>query len=351
MPRSSTNHKNLCKAMAVPRARIIIGNLKKENAFLLKTLNELARHHNDHNRIIEKFLALVHYRPSSQEFEEEGSKCVSALVPEEQRGHEEHQRNQVNMTRVTCYANEIEEIKDQLVNISARCQYLENNTAKKQETAIDVQGENATINELQLSLNYVLEKNKQWVEYDQQREHYVKSIITRMSFLEKHLQEVSEARVTERKEFLSHENKKLKKMEQYYEGLMHNASQEKAVLREHVCLLQNALTEAKRECREKQCELEEQLQRDRETENVADIRRGNEEQYLTTEAEDLQADTVAPNSALPLDRPPLPPKTRPSLSPRKSVLDESVMECPMCHAIYPASLYNELIKHLDYCQI
>lgn len=39
-----------------------------------------------------------------------------------------------------------------------------------------------------------LEKNKQWLEYDQQREAYVRAILARMSWLEKQLDEANQSR-------------------------------------------------------------------------------------------------------------------------------------------------------------
>lgn len=38
-----------------------------------------------------------------------------------------------------------------------------------------------------------LEKNKQWLEYDQQREAYVRAILDKMLWLEKHLNETNQA--------------------------------------------------------------------------------------------------------------------------------------------------------------
>lgn len=45
-----------------------------------------------------------------------------------------------------------------------------------------------------------LEKNKQWLEYDQQREAYVRGILDRMLWLEKQLNEANQARSQQHKE-------------------------------------------------------------------------------------------------------------------------------------------------------
>lgn len=45
-----------------------------------------------------------------------------------------------------------------------------------------------------------LEKNKQWLEYDQQREAYVRGILARMLWLEKQLNEANQARSQQHKE-------------------------------------------------------------------------------------------------------------------------------------------------------
>lgn len=45
-----------------------------------------------------------------------------------------------------------------------------------------------------------LEKNKQWLNYDQQREAYVKAILAKMLWLEKHLNEANQARLLQHNE-------------------------------------------------------------------------------------------------------------------------------------------------------
>lgn len=48
-----------------------------------------------------------------------------------------------------------------------------------------------------------LEKNKQWLEYDQQREAYVRAVLARMLWLEKQLNEANQARSEQHNEDLS----------------------------------------------------------------------------------------------------------------------------------------------------
>ncbi|KAK7901769.1 hypothetical protein WMY93_018538 [Mugilogobius chulae] len=270
-------------------ARIIISNLKRENAFLLKTLDELAHHHKEHNMIIQKFLDLLPFRPSSHEYEKESTNCLPELMPEEQRIHGESQSDDVNMRRLSFYANEIEEIKDQLVNISSRCQYLETNVAKEEECAVDEVDNNVFITQLQMKLDDAIEKNKHWVEYDQQRETYVQSLLAKLAWLEKHSREVSEARNAERNEFLSDEKKKISQVERYYEGLMQKAGEQLDIFREEICLIQHALTKAQAECRDKQFEvdqLRQHLDNNRNAPSPPHITQ--HEEYLTLDAEDLQ---------------------------------------------------------------
>ncbi|XP_072304762.1 centrosomal protein of 55 kDa-like [Eucyclogobius newberryi] len=362
--------------MAAARAGIVNGKLKRQNAFLLKTLNEQTRSHMDHNRIIEKLLA---HQPSSPEFEAEGTNCMPLLMPKEPS-------DGVNIRLLLCFASEIDKIKHELVSI----QNLESSAEKKQECNVDVQ---AIITKLQNQLIDALEKNKQWMDYDQQREAYVKSIISTMLWMEKRLDEVREAQV----ELLSDEKKKNKLVERLYEGLMQKSSKKVDVLKKRVHLLQ-------RECREKQCEvdqLRQHLQCDKDAQNsdlhvkldkerhksatserqsglqkffinlhhrtrrqmakfrrrmwIFDEREKNglylEEQLEVvqrqTEEEEgtEQADHTDQNRAHRSDPP---PKTR--SSPYKSLMDDSFIECPMCHAIYPTSQYKKLIGHLDYSQ-
>lgn len=56
---------------------------------------------------------------------------MTALMPEALSNHEE-KLGDVSRTRLSCYFTEIEELKDKLVSISARCQCLEGKVAKEQ---------------------------------------------------------------------------------------------------------------------------------------------------------------------------------------------------------------------------
>uniref|UniRef100_A0AAV2JI71 TSG101 and ALIX binding domain-containing protein n=1 Tax=Knipowitschia caucasica TaxID=637954 RepID=A0AAV2JI71_KNICA len=353
-----------------------------------------------------KFLTLVTLQSSSKEDEAEDThsyswddSCDPELMQEKQSSHEENQTNAVNMRRLLSYANNVEELKNSLVSLSAKCQYLKTNSAHNQECAAGLQGDKA-ITELQINLNKSIEQNKQWVEHDQQREADVKAMLTRMTWLEKHLQDISKARVAERNEYISDEKKKLKQMEKYYDGLVHEGSKELHILREQVFLTQQALTDAHRQLREKQQELEEarqQMQSARESQGPPDVTEA--EDCLTVQAEDLQvqltkekrksttlelqieylvqdlrderencsylkqqlesvqsetekgdtekADNPEHKPAQPCDLPPRPARHR---SPYESLLDKSLLECPMCLAAYPVSQNKELLEHLDYCQ-
>uniref|UniRef100_A0A673BB88 TSG101 and ALIX binding domain-containing protein n=1 Tax=Sphaeramia orbicularis TaxID=375764 RepID=A0A673BB88_9TELE len=243
--------------------------------------------------------------------------------------------------------------------------------------------------ELQKKLDDALEKNKQWLDYDQQREAYVRAILARMLWLEKQLKEANWA--CSQQHNANHSDGELQGQwavgKDYWEYDMIRWVTNKLVCR----------------CKEKQNkveEVEQQLQielNSRKPDQFSD----NEEQWLKGEAKDLQgrlnkekrrsaalelqvctvhhnrrfvdvmpmgsheikSNSPSQTSLLQrfmvnhhektqenigvLERTPwrniLPP------SPHSNLLDDSVLECPGCRSVYPASQYKDLLDHIDWC--
>ncbi|TNN51564.1 Centrosomal protein [Liparis tanakae] len=235
------------------------------------------------------------------------------------------------------------------------------------------------------------EKNKQWLEYDQQREAYVRATLARMLWLEKQLNEANQAHSQQHNEDHSDEMEKIGQMQEHYERLLQKAKDELEVLRGKFNMTDQKLKITQKWCKERESEVEvlkQQLQFEMMSKTSA-LGEGHcsedEEQWLSAESENLQcrldkerrksADIQLQKFSLnchhvdqekiaELERQreqqdsasceaaPLHPGeslTRSPPSSSISSLNESFLECPSCQAEYPASHYRELMSHLETC--
>ncbi|XP_034754837.1 centrosomal protein of 55 kDa isoform X3 [Etheostoma cragini] len=275
---------------------VIVSSLREENAYLKKTLVELSRQHSEHNRLIERFLSLETVRlESCQQLTAKDEKV--ALLSEQLSQKEGKLMDVVSMRRkrsISSYSREIEEIKNKLVSISTRCQYLESKVAQKKDSTSDEWTSTNTTIELQNHLNYALEKNKQWLEYDKQREAYVRATLARMLWLENELNKANQARLQQHNEDHSDVRERISQVQEHYESLLQKAKDELEVLREQLDMAHQNLKVTQNWCKEKECEVEE-LKQQLQTENISiksapedPNRSEDEEQWLTAETEDLQ---------------------------------------------------------------
>nr|XP_043902180.1 centrosomal protein of 55 kDa-like isoform X3 [Solea senegalensis] len=344
------------------RLDMVISCLRKENACLKKALVELSRQHSKHLKLVQRFISLQTVRmENSQQLMDEHNKTASPPVLSKKGSN---LMEGVNKDRVSAYARETEEIKNKLVSLSARCQYLENKVKGKKES--DEQGSNYTQTELENHLRDALEKNKHLLEYDQQREACVRAVMARMLWLERQLNEANQARSNQDNEDHSDEKKKMCQMQEFYERLLQKAKEELDVLREQLNLSKQKLTTAQKWCKEREMEVEELKQQlhghcseyevKHLTEKTEDLEYRLHKEKRRTATFELQikllqkyllnshrgdqeriADLEAKLSSL-----------KPT-STSRSVLNESFLNCPGCLAQYPASHYQDLIKHMEFC--
>ncbi|XP_051271435.1 centrosomal protein of 55 kDa-like isoform X3 [Dicentrarchus labrax] len=377
--------------------RMIVSSLKKENAYLKKTLVELSRQHSEHNKLVERFLSLETVRLESCQ-QLTGKDEEIALPPEQLSKKEGKLMDVVSMRRkrsMSSYCREMEEVKNNLVSVSTRCQYLENKVAGKKDSTSDKLASTDNVVQLQNHLCEALEKNKQWLEYDQQREAYVRAILARMLWLEKQLNEANQARSQQHNEDHSHEKERISQMQEHYEGLLQKAKDELEVLRKDVVMTQQNLIISQNWCEDSERDVKElklQLKAERrsrksspeescseddekihryETEEL--LHKLDEEKRRSANAE-LQANICQKfmfnkhhadqekiadlerqgdqqsHSSFEMARPPsLPSRDILISSPHSSLLNESFLECPSCQAEYPVSHYRELLNHLEIC--
>ncbi|XP_005914043.1 centrosomal protein of 55 kDa isoform X7 [Haplochromis burtoni] len=226
---AASKYKRSLKKKLNSELAMVVSSLRKENACLKRTLAELTHQQSQHNKLVERFLSLEAMRlECTREFRTKHEKTAS---PSEQLCEKEKRPVDADSTA------------DEQVSTS-----------------------NEAVAEVQIHLRDALEKNKQWLEYDQQREAYVRAILARMLWLEKQLNEANQARSQQHNEDHSDEKEKISQMQEHYERLLQKAKDELEVLRERVEVTHQNLMITQNWCKEREREVEElkqQLQAER----------------------------------------------------------------------------------------
>ncbi|KAM4524700.1 centrosomal protein of 55 kDa isoform 2-T3 [Odontesthes bonariensis] len=175
------------------KAEAELERVRKENAHLRRKIDELAKRHikppdSDKSKLLERIISLETLRERNnqqllvkehelealrQQLSAKGGEVVASLQAQlEQRRKEAEQKDALFQN----LSQETENLKNKLATVSARCQSL--------ETQVNGQGPPADLALVQNQLRDALEKNQQWLVYDQQREAYVQSVVTRTLELE-----------------------------------------------------------------------------------------------------------------------------------------------------------------------
>ncbi|XP_036979828.1 centrosomal protein of 55 kDa-like isoform X7 [Acanthopagrus latus] len=349
---------------------MVISSLRKENAYLRKTLAEMSRQHAEHYKLVELFLSL------------ESVKRLTGLQlkPKEEK-----------------IALPSEQLSD------------EEKKPTDEDSTSDEGASSNKIRELQNHLSDALEKNKQWLEYDQQREAYVRANLARILRLEKQLNEANQARSQrQHNEDHSDEKERMNQLQESFEQLLQKANNHLMLIREKNDMTnQNLLMTHQRfkEMERRVEELKQQLQAEEmsrksaaedqhcseeereqeqcmldrhhaDREKIKDLER--QVQFFSQDLEDerlncsylkklmvrvlkmlqkkKESATRQPKreqqyrSSGEEARPPcMPPRNRHTSSSLCSGLNESFLECPSCQAEYPANNYRELMSHLETC--
>ncbi|GAA6214264.1 centrosomal protein of 55 kDa-like isoform X2 [Lates japonicus] len=182
---------------ACSKAEVELEKIRKENAHLRRKIDELAKRHvkppdSDKSKLLERILSLETLRERNnqqllvkeqeletlrQQLSARGGEVVASLQAQlEQRRKEAEQRDVMFQS----LSQETENLKNKLVTVSARCQSLETQVTNGQVPPADL----ALVQD---QLRDALEKNQQWLVYDQQREAYVQSVLARTLELEQQL--------------------------------------------------------------------------------------------------------------------------------------------------------------------
>ncbi|XP_034715739.1 cone cGMP-specific 3',5'-cyclic phosphodiesterase subunit alpha' isoform X2 [Etheostoma cragini] len=179
------------------KAEAELEKVRKENAHLKKKIDEMAKRHikppdSEKSKLLERILSLETLRERNnqqllikeqelettrQQLSAKGGEVVASLQAQlEQRRKEAEQKDALFQN----LSQETGNLKNQLATVSARCQSLETQ-------AVNAPLPSADLALVQEQLRDALEKNQQWLMYDQQREAYVQSILARSLELEQQL--------------------------------------------------------------------------------------------------------------------------------------------------------------------
>ncbi|XP_068161849.1 centrosomal protein of 55 kDa [Antennarius striatus] len=172
------------------KAEAELDRIRKENAHLKRKIDDLSKRHvkppdSDKTKLLERILSLETLRERNnqqllvkeqevemlrQQLTAKGGEVVSSLQLQlEQRRKEAEQRDMM-----------FQNLSQETENLKSRCQSLEAQVANGQA----LPGDLALVQD---QLRDALEKNKQWLTYDQQREVYVQSVLARSAELEQQL--------------------------------------------------------------------------------------------------------------------------------------------------------------------
>ncbi|XP_022598572.1 centrosomal protein of 55 kDa-like isoform X1 [Seriola dumerili] len=180
------------------KAEAELERVRKENAHLRRKIDDLAKRHikppdSDKSKLLERILSLETLRERNnqqllvkeqeldtlrQQLSARGGEVVASLQAQlEQRRKDAEQRDMLFQS----LSQETENLKNKLTTVSARCQSLETQMTQNGQVPP------ADLALVQDQLRDALEKNQQWLVYDQQRETYVQSVLARSMELEQQL--------------------------------------------------------------------------------------------------------------------------------------------------------------------
>uniref|UniRef100_A0A8C8LU86 TSG101 and ALIX binding domain-containing protein n=1 Tax=Oncorhynchus tshawytscha TaxID=74940 RepID=A0A8C8LU86_ONCTS len=316
-------------------ACVITNKLRKENAYLRKSLDEL-------KHVLEKILSL----------ETLGEKNAQQLLARDQeicslcqQAHVAGGRTVAGLqAQIDHYVREslqaeTEDVKNKLVSMSAKCQELESSRSGAGLQSCPSDGQVLTTSTAMSHdhLRDALEKNQQWLAYDQQREAYVKVVLARVFGLEQQLNQAKQALAQQHKD--THSEERSVQIQKHYEILLLTTKKEPEAPREQVNTAQRQLSELQCRYEEKQRvvgEVWQQLQAERlsiwQSVQKEKRRSGDREIRLWGDMEELLARLEEKEIRYRM---------------RSETLDESFLECPSCRAQYPTRHHRELLAHLD----
>ncbi|NXY67996.1 CEP55 protein, partial [Glareola pratincola] len=245
---------------------------KRENAALRKALEEAGKGESrqtdpERNGLLEKILSLEKEKEKQNHLLGEKDKEIQTL---KDKLRSKTKNSEVSLlqsqleektkeaeTREQLFSSLLEEmncLKCNLSTATAKCSELENRAGTSQafqEAVTNSTGSPTNLHEVEKQLKDALEKNQQWLLYDQQREAYVRGLLGRIFELEQKSEIFSQR---ESKEFKS-EGHLQEEMQKYYDQLLLTAKHDLETERRTVTQLRSDLNEFKKKYEETQQEI------------------------------------------------------------------------------------------------
>ncbi|XP_006029487.1 centrosomal protein of 55 kDa [Alligator sinensis] len=234
---------------------------KRENAALKKSMEEILKGKGkmtdaERNRLLEKIFSLEtdkeKYICALGEKENEiqslkekfksrskSSDVASLLSQLEEKTKEAETREQL----LNSLSEEMDRLKQNLTTVNAKCSELENRASTfqlSQEAVTNFPGSPTDFGELEKQLKDALEKNHQWLIYDQQREAYVRGLLARIFELEKQSEMVSQQQAKD-----AGAEGYLQEKQKYYDQLLLTAKKDLETKRQTVTQLKSERNEFK----------------------------------------------------------------------------------------------------------
>ncbi|XP_008940119.1 PREDICTED: centrosomal protein of 55 kDa, partial [Merops nubicus] len=155
--------------------------------------------------------------------------------------------------RLHSLSEEMNRLKCNLSTLTAKCSELENRAATSQacqEAVTNTMGSPSNLREAEEQLKDALEKNQQWLLYDQQREAYVRGLLGRIFELEQKSEIVSQQESKQR-----NSEGHLQEEKQKYDQLLLTAKSDLQTERHTITQLRSELNEYKKKYEETQREI------------------------------------------------------------------------------------------------
>ncbi|NXK99472.1 CEP55 protein, partial [Mesembrinibis cayennensis] len=245
---------------------------KQENAALRKSVEEIVKGKSrmtdpERKGLLEKILSLEKEKEKHNHLLGEKDKEIQNLKDKlrsknknsevsllqsqlEEKTKEAERREQLFRS----LSEEMNRLKCNLSTVTAECSERENRASTSQasqEAVINSTGSLTNLYEVEKQLKDALEKNQQWLLYDQQREAYVRGLLGRIFELEQKSEVVSQR---ESKEFSS-EGHLQEEKQKYYDQLLLTAKSDLETERLTVTQLRAELNEFKKKYEETQREI------------------------------------------------------------------------------------------------
>lgn len=191
------------KSSSSPKVEAELERIRKENAHLRRKIDELAKRHIkspdiDNSKLLERILTLETLRERNnqqllakdqelekmrQQLSAKGGEVVASLQSQLEQRRKEAELKDALLQSLT---QETENLKNNIATVSARCQSL--------ETQVNGQVPPPDLAMVQDQLRDALEKNQQWLVYNEQREAYVRSILVHTRELELQVAQTKETK-------------------------------------------------------------------------------------------------------------------------------------------------------------